>query len=104
MTGPQAKTLWNRNEIRTKSPLAKSHHSPGPDRTRATGGLEDGRFAREKGALHGGLGSTTNWPHETWPHHVPWEMHLAGSSRQSISESHCTAYENTGKRENFQQE
>lgn len=64
MTLPQAKTLWNRNEILTKPPLAKSHHNSGPDRTRAAGGLEDGRFAWEKGALHYGLGSATNWPHD----------------------------------------
>lgn len=62
-TLPQAKTLWSRNEILTKPPLAKSHHSSGPDRTRA-GGLEDGRVAWEKGALHYGLGSATNWPHD----------------------------------------
>lgn len=64
VTLPQAKTLWNRNELLTKPPLAKSHHSSGPDRTRAAGGLEDWRFAWEKGALNYTPGSATNWPHD----------------------------------------
>lgn len=31
---PRAKTLWNRNELLPKLPLAKSHNNSGPDRTR----------------------------------------------------------------------
>lgn len=63
-TPSQAKTLWNRNELLTKPPLAKSHHSSGLDRTRTAGGPEDGEFAWKKGPRHHGLGSATSWLHD----------------------------------------
>ena len=55
MTPPLAKTPRNRNELLTKPLLAKPHHSSGPDRSRAAGGLEDGGFAWKKGACITGL-------------------------------------------------